>query len=72
MARNVTLVRVPGNGASDVEVEDTMTVAQFVSRESLNGRNIFVDGVGVSPDRWDTTTLSGAQEVFATGTVKGA
>jgi hypothetical protein len=69
--RTIVLVRVPGPGASNVQVEDTMTVAEFAARESLNGRNIVLDGSGLAPDAWSSTTLAGVREVFATGSVKG-
>ena len=69
--RYVTLVRVPGPGASSVQVEDGTTLAQFAADHSLNGRQLIVDGEGVSPEAWGSTSLDGATEVFATGAVKG-
>jgi hypothetical protein len=69
--RNIVLVRVPGPGASTVQVTDEMTVAEFAASESLNGRNIVLDGEGLAPSQWSTTTLEGVREVFATGSVKG-
>ncbi len=69
--RSIVLVRVPGPGATTVDVEDTMTVAEFAARENLNGRNIVLDGAGLAPDQWSSTTLAGIREVFATGSVKG-
>lgn len=69
--RNITLVVVPGTGARSISVDTTMTIADFVCRENLHGRDIIVNGVGVSPQSWNTTTLQDAVEVFATGSVKG-
>jgi len=69
--RYVTLVLVPGPGASSVEVADGTTLAQFAADHGLNGRQLIVDGEGVAPDDWATITLDGATEIFATGAVKG-
>jgi len=69
--RNLTLVVVPGTGARSISVDTTMTVADLVCRENLHGRDIIINGVGVNPQSWNTTTLQDAVEVFATGSVKG-
>jgi len=69
--RYVTLVLVPGPGASSVEVSEGTTLAQFAADHGLNGRQLIVDGEGVAPDSWATVTLDGATEIFATGAVKG-
>jgi hypothetical protein len=69
--RNITLVIVPGTGAKQIQVEDAMTVAELVTRESLFGRDIIINGVGVQPANFNAQTLSGAVEIFATGSVKG-
>ena len=69
--RNLTLVVVPGTGARSISVDSDMTVAQFVCRENLHGRDIIVNGVGINPQSWNTTTLESAVEIFATGSVKG-
>lgn len=69
--RNITLVIVPGTGAKQIQVEDTMTVADLVNRENLFGRDIIINGVGVQALQFNTQTLAGAIEVFATGSVKG-
>jgi hypothetical protein len=69
--RTVTLVVVPGTGARQIQVEDTMTVSELITRESLFGRDIIVNGVGVQPTTFNTQTLTGAVEIFATGSVKG-
>jgi hypothetical protein len=69
--RQVTLVVVPGTGARTIQVEDTMTVSELVTRENLFGRDIIINGSGVQTSQFNTQTLAGAVEVFATGSVKG-
>jgi hypothetical protein len=69
--KTVTLVVVPGTGARQIQVEDTMTVAELVSRENLFGRDIIINGVGVQSGSFNTQTLTDALEIFATGSVKG-
>lgn len=69
--RYLTLVLVPGPGASSVSVATGMTLAQFAAEHNLNGRQLIVDGEGVAPDSWSNVTLDAASEVFATGAVKG-
>jgi hypothetical protein len=69
--RYLTLVLVPGPGASSVGVQEGTTLAQFAADNNLNGRQLIVDGEGVSPDNWSTITLDAATEIFATGAVKG-
>ena len=73
---NVTVVTIPGNGARTVSVSPSAdgsvpTVGDLVSQENLHGRNIFVNGQGVSPDQFSSTALDSGLEIFATGTVKG-
>jgi len=67
----ITLVLVPGPGASSVQVSAGTTLAQFAAQHNLNGRQLIVDGEGVPADQWGTVTLDGASEVFATASVKG-
>ena len=69
--RNITLVRVPGPGASTVSVTNDMTLASFAAEHALNGRQIIVDGEAVSPEAWGSVTVGEATEIFATGAVKG-
>ena len=69
--RHITLVLVPGPGARSVEISDTTTLAEFAAQHNLNGRQLIMDGRGVPPSEWGTTTLEGITEVFATGSVKG-
>ena len=67
----LTLVLVPGPGASTVSVTPGMTLAQFAAQHGLNGRQLIVDGEGVPASEWSTVTVDGAQEIFATASVKG-
>ena len=69
--RNRTLVVVPGPGARTIQAEDNMTVAEFVCRENLHGRDIILDGAGIAPSAWSESVLGEALEIFATGSVKG-
>lgn len=68
----ITLMRVPGNGMEDITIAPDATVADVVHEHGLLGRNIFVDGIAVAPENYGSTSLAGASEIFATGTVKGA
>ena len=56
--RYVTLVIIPGEGASSVEVSDGTTLAQFVADHGLSGRQLIVDGEGVPADQWGNVTLT--------------
>lgn len=67
----VTLVRIPGTGASSVTLSAGSTVADLVSKEDLHGRAMYVDGQTCSADQFSAFTLADGQEVFATGAVKG-
>jgi sulfur carrier protein ThiS len=69
--RQVTLVVVPGTGARSITIDDSMTLADLACRENLHGRDLIINGNGVNPTQWNTTTLAGAVEIFATGSVKG-
>ena len=69
--RYVTLVQVPGPGASSVEISDDTTVAQFVADNNLSGKTIIVDGEGIAPENYGSMTLNSATEIFATAAVKG-
>lgn len=69
--RTINLILVPGPGVTPVQVRDGETLAQFAAAHNLNGRQLIINGEGVPADQWGTTTLDGAVEVFATGSVKG-
>ena len=68
---NRTLVVIPGPGARTVTYSSDTTIAEFVCAENLHGRDIILDGRGVSSDQWQEVTLGNVQEIFATGSVKG-
>ena len=68
---NRTLVVIPGSGARSVNYPSDTTIAQLVCAENLHGRDIILDGRGVSSDQWQQTTLADTREIFATGSVKG-
>jgi hypothetical protein len=68
---NVTLIVIPGPGARTVALTPSMTVADFVCRENLHGRDIIINGVGVPASTWATVTIQPNAEIFATGSVKG-
>jgi len=55
--RSVTLVVVPGPGARQVTIDDTMTVASLVASQNLHGRDIIINGVGISPSDFSTLNL---------------
>lgn len=70
-ASTVTLVVIPGPGARTVQVQDRMSVADFVCQENLHGRDIIINGQGVPASAWATTPVPEQAEIFATGSVKG-
>ena len=69
--REVSLVRVPGSGLQVVEIRDGWSVSRFVDEFQLHGRDIVINGRGVPQSDWESVTLSGAHEIFATAAVKG-
>ena len=71
MSSTATLIVIPGPGASTVSFEGTFTVEQLIVQQSLHGRDIIIDGVGISPSQYSTTTINPNSEIFATGSVKG-
>jgi hypothetical protein len=70
--REIDLMVAPGAGLRKASITNEMTVEQFVVQEGLHGRSIIVNGVGVEPKNFATYSLGDAQEVWATGSVKGA
>ena len=68
---NLTLVVIPGPGARSVTLQEGATVQELVSQENLTGRDIIVNGQGVSSSDYGTFALSQGVEVFATASVKG-
>lgn len=67
----IKLVRVPGTGQSTVEMPEGSTVADLVTKEGLDGRDIFLNGQGVQRANYASTELLCNCQVFATGSVKG-
>ena len=68
---NLTLIVVPGPGTRSVHLNENATVADLINQETLHGRDIIIDGVGVTPAQYATTVIPANSEVFATGSVKG-
>ena len=68
---SVSLVVVPGPGASTVDIVEGSSLAQFAADNALNGRQLIVNGEAIAPDSWSDVRLEGGSEIFATGTVKG-
>ena len=68
---DLTLIVIPGPGARTVTVQNDMTLEALIVQESLHGRDIIINGQGVTPLNYATTTLSAGMEIFATGSVKG-
>lgn len=67
----ITLIVIPGPGARTVNLSDNATVADLVTQENLHGRDIIINGEGISASTWSTTNIPVSAEVFATGSVKG-
>lgn len=68
---NLTLVVIPGPGARSVTLQEGATVLDLVNQESLSGRDIIVNGQGITSSDYGTFVLSQRAEVFATASVKG-
>ena len=67
----VTLVVIPGPGARTVTFPENSTIETLISQENLHGRDIIVNGQGVSPSLYSQTPIVSGTEIFATGSVKG-
>jgi hypothetical protein len=67
----ITLVVIPGPGARTVTIQQDTTIEALVVSESLHGREIIINGQGISPSAYATTTIASGSEIFATGSVKG-
>jgi len=67
----ITLVIIPGPGARTVQISDDTTVATLVNNENLHGRDIIINGEGISPNAFSTQLIPFGAEVFATASVKG-
>lgn len=69
--KNIVLVVIPGPGARSVSIQDNATVQDLVTQENLNGRDIIINGQGISKTEWSSTQIPDSAEVFATASVKG-
>jgi len=67
----LTLIVVPGPGARTVSISSDASVADLVCQENLHGRDIIINGTGVSPNTYPDTAIPANAEIFATGSVKG-
>jgi len=67
----ITLVVIPGPGARTVTLADGATVSDLVHQENLNGRDIIINGSGVTRNTYADTIVPASAEVFATASVKG-
>jgi len=68
---NITLIIIPGSGARSITVDNNTTVAELICVNNLHGRDIIINGTGITPTQYETTTIPNSAEVFATGSVKG-
>lgn len=67
----INLMIVPGPGLVEFELDAGATLGTLVAVKELFGRSLIVNGEGVVPDDYGTTTLSDGDEIWATGAVKG-
>ena len=68
---NITLIIIPGSGARQLSLASNTTLADLVSQENLHGRDMIINGTGVSGAEYASTIIPNNAEVFATGSVKG-
>ena len=69
--KNIVLVVIPGPGARSVTLNDNATVQDLIQQENLTGRDIIINGQGISSAQHSTTEIPSGAEVFATASVKG-
>ena len=69
--RWISLVRLPGNGEEQIEVNDSWTVSRLIQENSLNNRSIMLDGVEVPASSYSVATLAGVGQIVAVGATKG-
>ena len=69
--KTIVLVVVPGPGARSVTLNDNATVQDLIQQENLTGRDIIIDGRGISTTQYSTTEITANAEIFATASVKG-
>ena len=63
----ITLIVIPGPGARSVQLPEGSTVSALVCQENLHGRDIIMNGQGISPESWETILVNSNAEIFATG-----
>jgi len=71
MSITVTLVVIPGPGARSVSLPTNATLSDLVCQENLHGRDIIMNGQGITPTQLQQTQVLNSAEIFATGSVKG-
>jgi len=69
--KNIVLVVIPGPGARSVTLNETATVQDLIQQENLTGRDIIINGQGISSTQYSNTEIPSGAEVFATASVKG-
>lgn len=69
--KNIVLIVIPGPGVRSVTLSDNATVQDLIQQENLTGRDIIINGQGISPAQHSTTEILANAEVFATASVKG-
>ena len=68
--RTIALIRIPGNGQSNVQVAAGTTWAQFVAANSLQDRVLYAQGLAVTDQNAPIQEF--VTQVLATLAVKGA
>lgn len=69
--RTLTIIRVPGDGATTVSVPESVTWRDLVRNYMLEGRSIFGNGDPVGVESYDQQIPAHIVDVYATVTVKG-
>lgn len=69
--REITLMRVPGNGASRVSVSEGQTWYEFIAANDLGGRVLYADGSLVEETLYSQVITSQISDIFATAPTKG-
>ena len=67
----ITLIVIPGPGAKTLTLDSNTTVQGLIDSENLSNRDIIINGEGILPSDYNSTTVPANAEVFATGSVKG-
>ncbi len=67
----VTLIIIPGAGARSLTIQQNTKVSDLVAANNLHGRDIIINGMGITPSTYGSTLIPEGAEIFATGSVKG-